>query len=234
MLPNLVILDATEPRQPSSSAGIRQLTADQVQMLRAFIQKRVKNADDVDDILQCVFLEALRNEHKFQHASKPQTRLCGIALNLIRNHFRKMYRQPYQESWEDEVHTDRVERRYHPSGRRAPTAGTRHRGHRLPADEHAEGSGSFSGNGWQLSGNRQHARCSYRHRPLPTVPGTGAAQATDRPVRLSEHLSGTNLRAKPHTVAIPHHLDGNHAYIQFSQSCPRQHRESTHLWRTGC
>ncbi|QHF07071.1 RNA polymerase sigma factor HrpL [Pseudomonas syringae] len=106
MLPNLVILDATEPRQPSSSTGIRQLTADQVQMLRAFIQKRVKNADDVDDILQCVFLEALRNEHKFQHASKPQTWLCGIALNLIRNHFRKMYRQPYQESWEDEVHTD--------------------------------------------------------------------------------------------------------------------------------
>ncbi|TRN85612.1 RNA polymerase subunit sigma, partial [Pseudomonas syringae] len=96
MLPNLVILDVTEPRKPSSSAGIRQLTADQIQMLRAFIQKRVKNADDVDDILQCVFLEALRNEHKFQHASKPQTWLCGIALNLIRNHFRKMYRQPYQ------------------------------------------------------------------------------------------------------------------------------------------
>nr|AAA67931.1 putative alternative sigma factor [Pseudomonas savastanoi pv. phaseolicola] len=106
MFPNLVILDAPQPRQDSSSAGIRQLTADQIQMLRAFIQKRVMNPDDVDDILQCVFLEALRNEHKFQHASKPQTWLCGIALNLIRNHFRKMYRQPYQESWEDDVHSD--------------------------------------------------------------------------------------------------------------------------------
>ncbi|KAA8695958.1 RNA polymerase sigma factor [Pseudomonas syringae pv. helianthi] len=106
MFPNLVILDATQPRQSSSSAGIRQLTADQIQMLRAFIQKRVMNPDDVDDILQCVFLEALRNEHKFQHASKPQTWLCGIALNLIRNHFRKMYRQPYQESWEEDVHSE--------------------------------------------------------------------------------------------------------------------------------
>ncbi|SHM79607.1 RNA polymerase sigma factor, sigma-70 family [Pseudomonas asturiensis] len=106
MFQNLVILDKTQPRQPASSAGIRQMTDDQIQMLRAFIQKRVMNPDDVDDILQCVFLEALRSEHKFQHASKPQTWLCGIALNLIRNHFRKMYRQPYQESWEDEVHSE--------------------------------------------------------------------------------------------------------------------------------
>jgi len=106
MFQNLVILDKTQPRQASSKAGVRQMTDDQIQMLRAFIQKRVMNPDDVDDILQCVFLEALRCEHKFQHASKPQTWLCGIALNLIRNHFRKMYRQPYQESWEEEVHSE--------------------------------------------------------------------------------------------------------------------------------
>ncbi|CAM3059240.1 RNA polymerase subunit sigma [Pseudomonas floridensis] len=106
MFPRVVILDKTSSSQPASSAGVRQMTQDQIQMLRAFIQKRVMNPDDVDDILQCVFLEALRSEHKFQHASKPQTWLCGIALNLIRNHFRKMYRQPYQESWEDEVHSE--------------------------------------------------------------------------------------------------------------------------------
>lgn len=106
MLQSLVILDATPSRSHASSAGIRQLNDDQIQMLKAFIQKRVMNPDDVDDLLQCVLLEALRNEHKFQHASKPQTWLCGIALNLIRNHFRKMYRQPFQESWEDEVHSE--------------------------------------------------------------------------------------------------------------------------------
>jgi len=90
--------------QPASA--IRHLTSDQVQMLRAFIHKRVMNPDDVDDLLQGTFLEAIRNEHKFQGASKPQTWLCGIALNLIRNHFRKMYNQPYQESWEEQVHSD--------------------------------------------------------------------------------------------------------------------------------
>jgi RNA polymerase sigma factor (sigma-70 family) len=106
MFPSLAIIDIDPSNRVKSAPWIRQLTSDQVQMLRAFIQKRVMNPDDVDDILQCTFLEALRCEHKFQHASKPQTWLCGIALNLVRNHFRKMYRQPYQESWEDHLHTD--------------------------------------------------------------------------------------------------------------------------------
>ena len=91
---------------PTPPAGIRQLTSDQLKMLRAFIHKRVMNPNDVDDILQATFLEALRCEHKFQHASKPQTWLCGIALNLIRSYFRRMYRQPYQESWDDHMHSE--------------------------------------------------------------------------------------------------------------------------------
>jgi RNA polymerase sigma factor (sigma-70 family) len=102
MFPSLVILDRTPSAQaPSSAAGVFHMTRDVIKMLRAFIQKRVMNPDDVDDILQSVFLEALRCKDQFQHASKPQTWLCGIALNLIRNHFRKMYSQPYQESWEE-------------------------------------------------------------------------------------------------------------------------------------
>lgn len=106
MLQSLAIVEPAPSSPRFSSSGIRQLSGDQIQMLRAFIHKRVMNPDDVDDLLQCVLLEALRSEHKFQHASKPQTWLCGIALNLIRNHFRKMYRQPFQESWEDEVHSE--------------------------------------------------------------------------------------------------------------------------------
>jgi RNA polymerase sigma factor (sigma-70 family) len=106
MFPSLALLDIEPKSRHASISGIRQLTSDQIKMIRAFIQKRVMNPDDVDDILQCTFLEALRSEHTFQNASKPQTWLCGIALNLIRNHFRKMYRQPYQESWEDHTHTE--------------------------------------------------------------------------------------------------------------------------------
>jgi RNA polymerase sigma factor (sigma-70 family) len=105
MFSSLAILDIDAP-QHRPAPGIRHLTSDQIKMIRGFIQKRVMNPEDVDDILQSTFLEALRSEHKFQHACKPQTWLCGIALNLIRNHFRKMYRQPYQESWEDHTHSE--------------------------------------------------------------------------------------------------------------------------------
>jgi RNA polymerase sigma factor (sigma-70 family) len=90
----------------TESVGIRQLTRTQVQMLRGFIQRRVMNPEDVDDILQSTFLEALKCEHKFQNTCKPETWLCGIALNLIRSHFRKLYKQPYQEAWEDQAHSE--------------------------------------------------------------------------------------------------------------------------------
>ncbi|WLG46837.1 RNA polymerase sigma factor [Pseudomonas sp. FP1740] len=104
MLPSLSILDIDHASRQVE--GIRQITSVELRMIRAFIQKRVMNPEDVDDILQSTFLEALRNEHKFLNASKPQTWLCGIALNMIRNHFRKMYREPYYESWEDHTHSE--------------------------------------------------------------------------------------------------------------------------------
>lgn len=81
-----------------SIAPLRNISVDQMQKLKGFIRKRVMNPEDVDDILQCTFLEALRNESKFQQASQPSTWLCGIAINLIRNHFRRHYSQPQQEA----------------------------------------------------------------------------------------------------------------------------------------
>ncbi|SDH57869.1 RNA polymerase sigma factor, sigma-70 family [Pseudomonas flavescens] len=102
MSANLAIRPCVSRPANRTVSAIRQLDQAQVQKLRAFVHKRVMNPDDADDILQCTFFEALRNEHKFQHASKPETWLCGIALNLIRNHFRRCYNQPYQESLDDQ------------------------------------------------------------------------------------------------------------------------------------
>jgi RNA polymerase sigma factor (sigma-70 family) len=62
--------------------------------LRVFVQKRVLNQDDADDIIQLTYLEAWRNQDKFNGLARPDTWLCGIALNLIRNHFRRFYAQP--------------------------------------------------------------------------------------------------------------------------------------------
>ncbi|MGY2289774.1 RNA polymerase sigma factor [Pseudomonas sp. SDO528_S397] len=76
---------------------LRQLDAELLQKVRLFIRAKVMNPDDVEDLLQCTFLEALRNEHKFRHDSLLLTWLCGIAMNLIRSHFRRLYSQPFQE-----------------------------------------------------------------------------------------------------------------------------------------
>lgn len=80
---------------------LRQLDAEMLQKVRLFIRAKVMNPDDVDDLLQCTFLEALRNEHKFRHDSLLLTWLCGIAMNLIRSHFRSLYKQPFHQCLED-------------------------------------------------------------------------------------------------------------------------------------
>lgn len=63
--------------------------------LRCFINKRVFNRADVDDLMQMTYLEAWRNQHKFMGASKPETWLFGIATNLVSNHFKTLYSQPH-------------------------------------------------------------------------------------------------------------------------------------------
>jgi RNA polymerase sigma factor (sigma-70 family) len=57
--------------------------------LRSFIRRRIWNPDEVEDLLQASFLEALRSQDKFRGHSAPETWLFGIAMNLIRSHMRK-------------------------------------------------------------------------------------------------------------------------------------------------
>lgn len=70
------------------------LTDDQQKKLRRFIHKRVLNPEDADDILQLTYLEAWRNRERFSGQATLSTWMCGIAQNLIRNHFRRMYAKP--------------------------------------------------------------------------------------------------------------------------------------------
>src|SRR3989344_7696681 len=70
------------------------LTDDQQKKLRRFIHKRVLNPEDADDILQLTYLEAWRSRERFSGQATLSTWMCGIAQNLIRNHFRRMYAKP--------------------------------------------------------------------------------------------------------------------------------------------
>ena len=62
--------------------------------LKAFIHKRVLNPEDADDIFQLTCLEAWRSQARFNGQARLSTWMCGIAQNLIRNHFRRLYARP--------------------------------------------------------------------------------------------------------------------------------------------
>lgn len=87
---NLMLPPQTSPTRP----GAPGVSFGEERKLRLFVQRRVLNQDDADDIIQLTYLEAWRNQEKFKGLAKPDTWLCGIALNLIRNHFRRFYAQP--------------------------------------------------------------------------------------------------------------------------------------------
>lgn len=68
-----------------------------------FIRKRVSHREDAEDLVQMTWLEVLRNRDKFAGASRPETWVFGIALNLIRNHFRLQSCRPRYDELEDDI-----------------------------------------------------------------------------------------------------------------------------------
>ncbi len=68
-----------------------------------FIRKRVSHREDAEDLVQMTWLEVFRNRDKFAGASRPETWVFGIALNLIRNHFRLQAGRPRYDELEDDI-----------------------------------------------------------------------------------------------------------------------------------
>ncbi|UYU33823.1 RNA polymerase sigma factor [Siccibacter colletis] len=71
-----------------------------------FIRKRIANPEDGEDILQMTCLEVLRNRHKFMGASRPETWVFGIAVNLIRNYYKSQHSVGLLECLDDEITAD--------------------------------------------------------------------------------------------------------------------------------
>jgi RNA polymerase sigma factor (sigma-70 family) len=70
------------------AAAIEDLIRVHGRRLRSFVRRRVGNPADVEDLVQETCLEAVRCAHKFQGQSRPETWLFGIAMNLVRNHYK--------------------------------------------------------------------------------------------------------------------------------------------------
>lgn len=86
--------DVSTPALLTSSPNPLDLSTDLQKKLRAFIHKRVLNPEDADDIFQLTCLEAWRSKDRFNGQATLSTWMCGIAQNLIRNHFRRLYARP--------------------------------------------------------------------------------------------------------------------------------------------
>jgi RNA polymerase sigma factor (sigma-70 family) len=57
--------------------------------LANFLRRRVGNPHDVEDLVQDTLLEAVRCVDQFQGQSRPETWLFGIAMNLMRNYYKR-------------------------------------------------------------------------------------------------------------------------------------------------
>ncbi|AUH00612.1 RNA polymerase sigma factor [Prodigiosinella confusarubida] len=74
---------------PINNVDWEQIFRQHGKRLHNFIRKRVSNREDVEDLQQMTYLEVLKNSEKFAGASRPETWVFGIALNLVRNHFKQ-------------------------------------------------------------------------------------------------------------------------------------------------
>lgn len=84
-------IEPTVEAAPVAAApvDIGQLYREHYQHLLRFVQRYVRNPQDVEDVVQNTFCEAVRCADRFAGMSKPSTWLFGIALNLARNQVRR-------------------------------------------------------------------------------------------------------------------------------------------------
>lgn len=68
--------------------------ADFRQSLRRFIARRVRHADDVDDVLQEVFVRVTRNRDALARAGEPLAWLHAVARSAVVDHHRRNARRP--------------------------------------------------------------------------------------------------------------------------------------------
>lgn len=98
----------TEPNAPDPSSllsdvDLERLVRDHGRRLHNFIRRRVGNGADVDDLVQDTCLEALRSLKHYQGRSRPETWLFGIAVNLVRGHYKHARTKPVFEREEEGV-----------------------------------------------------------------------------------------------------------------------------------
>lgn len=106
-------IDETPSQSANTDSPASPITIDVNQLFRQhqrhllrFVQRYLRNSDDVEDVVQNTFLEAVRCAHRFSGLSKPSTWLFGIALNLARSQVRRNCADMYETV--DEAYMDQI------------------------------------------------------------------------------------------------------------------------------
>jgi len=89
--------------QPVPVVRWESVMSQQEKRLINFIRKRVANYADVEDLVQSTWLEVLKNKHKYSGASRPETWVFGIALNLVRNYYKSRATSFLHDELSDEL-----------------------------------------------------------------------------------------------------------------------------------
>ncbi|OMH25615.1 RNA polymerase sigma factor [Motiliproteus sp. MSK22-1] len=84
---------------------IGNLAKEQQDRLRNFIKKHSCAEEDIDDILQQTYLEAIKNKNSFRGGARPETWLFGIAHNLVRNNNRSYFKRPLFQELDEQVYS---------------------------------------------------------------------------------------------------------------------------------
>ena len=103
---------ASAPRIPMDAHQLDLLARTHAVRLASFLRRRVGNPEDVEDLVQETLMEAVRCSGEFQHQSRPETWLFGIALNLTRSYYKRAkVRATYtdHDADGDQVASDRAE-----------------------------------------------------------------------------------------------------------------------------
>ena len=68
------------------------------QQLRRYVQRRLSAIEDIEDVLQEVFLRVVRNEARYSDVKEPLAWLYTVTKSVLADHYRKQGKMPVQDN----------------------------------------------------------------------------------------------------------------------------------------
>lgn len=87
--------DLIERAQAGHKLSIEKLFSQIDDAVHKFIRSKSSNSNDIEDLVQDTYLQALSSISRFQNKASFSTWVMGIALNVVRNHYNRSPQYKY-------------------------------------------------------------------------------------------------------------------------------------------